>query len=150
MGLFDRSKPTEVHDPVFGVLKWSKARWSGEVVSPTGNGTVTVAIARDAAGPKLEDGAAYRELSANYSALAPKLSAALFALWEPGLAEPLWDESWPSTEAELWRMLELCSLEINQGETLVLLYAFKGDVWPDAMFTVAVHGAQVHPLALDD
>jgi hypothetical protein len=150
MGLFSRSKPAEVHDPVFGTLKWSKDHWTGVVPSPIGKGTVLVSVARDVAGPRPEDGVTYQRFAANYSALTPKLSAALFVLWEPGLSEPLWEESWPSTEKELWRMLELSSLEVQQDGTLELLYAFRDDVWPDAMFTLAVQGAQVHPLSLDD
>lgn len=135
---------------MLGLLKWSKSRWNGEVPSPAGNGSILLSVARDASGPQPEDGVAFKEFLASYSALAPKLSSALFALWEPGHSEPLWEESWPSTEQELWRILELNSLEIQPGGKLELLYAFKGDVWPDAMFTLAVQGSQVRPLSLDD
>ena len=97
-----------------------------------------------------EDGATYSEFLANYASIEASLRSALFSLWEPGLAEPLWERSWPTTEEELWRMLKLSSLEVQPDGKLQLLYAFKGEVWPDAMFTIEVQGAQVRPLALDD
>ena len=62
----------------------------------------------------------------------------------------MWEESWPTTEEELWRMLELNCVTIGPSSAIELLYAFAGEVWPDAMFTVEVIREQVRPLALDD
>jgi hypothetical protein len=150
MGIFRRSASAAIVDPVFGRLTQTKLAWQGEVPSPTGQSNVLLSVERGAEGPTAEDRAAYSAFVENYPALTSKLRAGLFELWRPGLASGLWEEQWPTTAETLWAMLELSSLCIPPGGKLELLYAFGGDVWPDAMFILCVEGKQVVPVALDD
>jgi hypothetical protein len=150
MGIFSRSASPAKVDPVFGRLTQSKLAWQGEVPSPTGQSNVLLSVERGAEGPTAEDRAAYSAFVDNYPALRSELRDGLFELWRPGIGDALWEEQWPTTAEALWAMIELSSLCIQPGGKLELLYAFGGDVWPDAMFTLRVEGKQVIPVALDD
>lgn len=107
MGLFGRSRLPEIRDPILGVLEWNKSHWQGAVSSPGGSGTVLLTVARGAKGSSAEDRATYEALCADYPSLEPKLKGALFKLSQSELAEPLWEDSWPTTERALWGMLEI-------------------------------------------
>lgn len=61
-----------------------------------------------------------------------------------------WEGPSPRTADELWRMLRLESLRIHPGGPLELTFVFRDEVWPDAMFIVAVEGGVVRGLSLDD
>lgn len=41
-------------------------------------------------------------------------------------------------------------VEVQRSGEIVLMYAFKEELWPDAVFSVLVHGSDVRPLHLDD
>jgi hypothetical protein len=150
MGIFSRSASPAMVDPVLGRLTQTKLAWQGAVPSPTGASNVLLFVERGSKGPTAEDRAAYSAFVESYPALTSELQAGLFELWRTGIAEPLWEEQWPTTAEALWLMLELSSLSIQPGGKLELLYAFGGDVWPDAVFTLLVEGKQVIPVALDD
>jgi hypothetical protein len=149
MSLLSRSSRRQLTDATFGLLTLGKSGWTGEAPWP-GGGKILVSLERGEDGPLEGDRAVFKALIDNYSAIAPHLQQALFALWEPHLRDPFWEQSWPTTPKALWQMLELSSLAIGAKGKVHLLFAFGGEVWPDAMFTVEVEGTQVTPLSLDD
>lgn len=151
MAWFRRESPRTVDDPVFGTLTLRRrSDWEGEVASPTPGETLAVSISRPSEPPTTADREVFAEFVADYSRLVPALSSELFKLLDPSARTPGWDGPSPRTADELWRMLRLESLHIQPGRPLELLFAFRGDVWPDAMFTVAVAGTDVRGLSLDD
>ena len=149
MALFGKAPRPRISDPAFGTLTLGPSGWSGDAPWLDGQ-HILVSVERGDAGPLDEDRTAFLDLTSNYRALAPGLQQALFALWTPGLGQPLWEESWTTTPEALWQMLELSSVAIRSNGKIELLFAFAGEVWPDAMFNVEVSGSQVRPLSLDD
>lgn len=99
------------------------------MVSPAGDEKLSVSISRMEQNPTVEDRRVFTEFATNYPLLVPLLSAELF---------------------KLWRMLRLEVVYIFPRKPLQLLFAFRGDVWPDAIFNVAVDGTHVEGLSLDD
>jgi hypothetical protein len=82
--------------------------------------------------------------------LVPSLKVELFKLLEPGLRRPEWEGPNPGSADGLWSMLRLEAVSVVPEKPLELLFAFRGDVWPDAMFRIAVDGTHVEGLSLDD
>ena len=63
---------------------------------------------------------------------------------------PDWEGPRPESAMALREMLELSNVTYLRDGTSELLFAFKGDVWPDAMFIVEIRGGKVRGLSLDD
>ena len=151
MPWFRREAPRTVVDPVFGTLILNRrSGWEGRVAAPTSGDTLAVSIARFPEVPNDEDRRVFADFVASYSRLVPSLASELFKLLEPSLRIPSWKGPSPRTSEELWNMVRLESLYFSSGRPLELLFAFRGDVWPDAMFNVAVDGTNVTGLSLDD
>ncbi len=151
MTWFRREAPRTVDDSVFGALTFSRrSAWEGEVASPTPGEKLSVSISRIEEPPTAEDQRVFTEFVARFSRLVPALSSELFKLLEPSLRIRGWDGPSPRTAEELWHMVRLEWLFISPGQPLELLFAFRDDVWPDAMFNVAVDGTNVRGLSLDD
>jgi hypothetical protein len=149
MSIFGGTRP-QLSDAVFGSLVLRRHGWEGTIRSPAGEGTIWVRIERQKEGPQDADRTAMSALRGRYAALLPALADVLFSLWEPGANEPMWEKSWPTTHDELWSMLQLEGASIRKTGSVELLFSFKGEVWPDAMFNVEVNGAHVRALSLDD
>jgi len=151
MGWFRREAVRTVDDPVFGTLRHNRrSGWQGRVASPNPHETLLVSIARFDDPPDAEDRRVFTEFVANYSRLVSPLASELFKLLEPSLHSPGSVGPKSQTPNELWNMVRLESLYLVPGRPLELLFAFRGDVWPDAMFSVAVDGTTVSGLSLDD
>ena len=151
MTWFRREPPRTVADPVFGALTLRRrSDWEGDVAAPTPGETLSVSIARPDEPPTADDRQLFTEFVASYPRLVPTLSSELFRLLDSAVRVPGWEGPSPRTADELWQMLRLESLRIQPGRPLELLFAFRGDVWPDAMFTVAVQGMDVRGVSLDD
>jgi len=127
-----------------------RADWEGEVAAPTPGETLSVSISRPNEPPTADDRKVFTEFVASYSRLVPALSSELFTLLDPTVRIPGWEGPRPRTADQLWRMVRLESLHIQPGRPLELMFAFRDDVWPDAMFNVAVEGRDVRGLSLDD
>jgi hypothetical protein len=140
----------QVNDPLFGVLRQKKNWWDGEVAWPHGGQRISLSVCRLPDEPTQADRDAYQSLCENYSGLLPAIRQSLFELWGPVPPEANWDGPRPSSPQELFDMLELGSLFIEPNGRVELLFAFAGDTWPDGMFTVAVQGNAVEPIAFDD
>jgi hypothetical protein len=151
MAWFRREAPRVVDDSVFGTLTLSRRSvWEGSVASPAPGETLAVSIERGEEPPTAQDQRAFTDFVARYPSLVPALSSELFKLLEPSLRSHGWEGPSPRTAGELWRMVQLEALYITPGQPLELLFAFRDDVWPDAMFNVAVDGTAVRGLSLDD
>ncbi len=151
MTWFRREAPRTMDDPVFGALTFDRrSGWEGKVASPTPGEKLSVSISRLDEPPNAEDRRVFTEFIARYSGLVPGLGSELFKLLEPSVRIPGWEGPSPRTADELWPMVRLESLHISPERPLELLFSFRGDVWPDAMFNVAVDGTNVRGLSLDD
>jgi hypothetical protein len=151
VGIFSRTKPPQVTDPVLGELTLGRHGWEGRMIaSPEAAGTISLRVERTEGAPEEADRAAVVAVLRGYQELVPELKVALFQLWQPYIEEPLWDGSWPATAQALWAMLQLEGATVRRSGAVDLLYAFKGDVWPDAVFNVQVNGGSVVPLFVDD
>jgi hypothetical protein len=124
--------------------------WEGEVTSPTPGERLAVSVARPNEAPTAEDRKVFTEFVASYPLLVPALSSELFKLMDPAVRTQGWEGPSPRTENELWRMVRLEVLHIQPGRPLEVMFAFRDDIWPDAMFNVAVDGGNVRGLSLDD
>jgi len=148
---FRRKAPCTVDDPVFGTLSLSRRSvWEGQVGSPVPGETLLVSLSRADEAPTPEDRRAFTEFVASYSSLVPALMSELFKLLEPSIRTPGWGGPSPLTANELWRMVRFESLHLSPGQPVELLFAFRDDVWPDAMLSVAVKGTSVRGLSLAD
>lgn len=150
MRLFGRASRKQITDPNLGLLTQDRHGWSGCLPWPDGTQCISLRIESAGDPPNGSIGAAVLACLDNYSALSTRLSGALFSLWQPNLAEPLWEDEWPTSPEMLWSQLQLDGIEVKRSNEIVLLYAFKGEIWPDAIFSVQVNGADVRPLHLDD
>jgi hypothetical protein len=151
MTWFRRNAPRMVDDPVFGTLTLARGSdWEGKVASPTPGERLAVSIARPNEVPTAEDRKVFTEFVASYSLLVPALSSELFKLLDPTVRTPDWEGPSPRTADELWRMVRLEALHIQPGRPLELMFAFRDDIWPDAIFNLAVEGRDVRGLSLDD
>lgn len=151
MRWFGRKAPRTVDDPVFGRLTLRQhSGWYGEVSSPISGERLVVSISSLDEPPGAQDRQAFSEFVARFPQLVPALSSELFELLEPSTRIPGWEGPTPETAEELWKMVRLESLHISTGRPLELLFAFRGEVWPDAMFTVTVDAANVRGVSLDD
>jgi hypothetical protein len=151
MGWFSRNPKPQITDPVFGALELqAPGGWIGEVTSPIDRQRVMLSVVRKLGPPNEEDRRTFQELYDNFSTLVPSLRGELFRLWVPELEVGSWDETAPRTPEGLWDMLQLESLMIFPDSKIRLGFAFVGEFWPDAMFSVDVQHLQVKGISLDD
>lgn len=142
---------SSIHDPVLGQLTRERHGWTGTIPSPTGKGFVHLRIAECAQQDTVEiDSSSLMKFLDNYAEMTDSLRLALFELFKPYLPDPLWKDNWPTSAEALWDILQLEEIELKPTGELGLSYAFIGDIWPDAMFSLLVDGAPVNPMALDD
>ena len=137
------------NDAVFGRIVRGKHGWTLEVSDSEG-GSPSVSLIAGDDGPSDAQRLAHQQLQSQLGVFAGDLTAALYELYSPYLAVPDWDGPRPGSATDLREMLELSSVTYLEDATLELLYAFKGDVWPDAMFTVEIRDGRVRGVALDD
>ncbi|MGS5089323.1 hypothetical protein ACVC7V_22820 [Hydrogenophaga sp. A37] len=137
-------------DPNLGLLTQDRRGWSGHLPWPDSSQRISLRIESTGEPPNDSVGTAVWACLGNYSTLSGRLRSAPFSLWQPYVAQRLWEEEWPTSPEMLWAQLKLDGIEVQRSGEIVLLYAFKGEVWPDAIFSVQVSGADVHPLHLDD
>ena len=148
MGLWKRRSATR-DDPVFGRLSRDRGGWL--VVSSTlGPNLPVVSIDADEKGPSDLQRSAYQQLQSQLVVLAEQLSQALYELYAPYLDVPNWEGPRTDSASHLRAMLELSSVRILQEGVSELLFAFKGDVWPDAMFVIEIRDEKVRGVSLDD
>ncbi|MGL4407436.1 MAG: hypothetical protein ACRCTU_03485 [Zoogloea sp.] len=140
----------QVADPLFGLLRQKNRCWDGEVAWPYGGHNVYLSVCWAPDEPTQVDRDVYQALCENYLRLLPAIRQSLFELWGPVHPDAKWDGPRPSSPQELFNMLELGGLFIEQGSRVELHYNFAGDTWPDGMFTVAIQGNTVEPVAFDD
>lgn len=150
MRLFGQSSRRQVSDPNLGLLTQDRHGWSGRVAGPDGMQSIWLRIDGVGDAPNERIGRAVLACLTNYSALTLPLSGALFSLWQLYLDEPLWEEDYPTSPEQLWAQLQLEGIEVQRSGEIVLAYAFKGELWPDAGFSVQVEGTEVRPLHVDD
>ena len=150
MRLFGRSPRTQLSDPILGVLTQGRHGWSGSLAGPDGSQRIWLRIDSKDNVPKESIGRAILTCLTNYSELSAPLRHALFALWRTYLDEPLLEKDYPTSPEKLWTQLQLEGIEVQRSGKIVLVYAFKGEVWPDVVFSVQVEGTEVRPLHLDD
>jgi hypothetical protein len=110
-----------------------RSGWEGKVAAPTRGEKLSVCVSRLGEPPNAEDRRAFTEFVARYSGLVPVLSSEPFKLLGPSIQIPGWEGPSLHAAEELWPMVRLESLHISPGRPLELLFAFKGDVWPDAI-----------------
>jgi hypothetical protein len=111
---------------------------------------MSILVARTEEGPTDADRQRLLAFRSSYPEIVPSLKAELWRLFEPSVNLPDWDGPNARTPDELWEMLQLESASIYPDKPLELLFAFRGDAWPDAMFSVAVDGVKAWGLSLDD
>lgn len=151
MGFFRRTPPPRITDPVLGTLEYHKGRgWEGAVAVPGEADPVLVSFERGPEGPTEKDREVVARLLSRYPSLVPALRDALFLLWNPMLALPDWEGPRAATPDALWSIVQLNCILLPPTGPAELLFAFRGDVWPDAMFTVAIDGDSVTGISLDD
>jgi hypothetical protein len=63
---------------------------------------------------------------------------------------PTWSRRSPRARERLTLAARVEVLHVQPGRPLELMFAFRDDIWPDAMFNVAVEGWDVRGLSLDD
>ncbi len=149
MSFFSRAAKPTLTDAMFRVLTKQKHGWAGEV--PWIDGSQVSVIVERERGPNEEDRQAFAAVLSGYVSLVPRLSEALFTLWEPELGQAHWAASEaPRTAEDLWRVLKLDCVSVCESGRVRLMYAFAGDFWPDAMFELEVRDGQVTPVSLDD
>jgi len=150
MRLFGQSNRKQVTDPNLGLLTQDRHGWSGNVAGPDGMQSIWLRIDGAGDAPNESIGRAVLACLANYSALTLQLNSALFSLWQPYLDDPLWEDEYPTAPEMLWTQLQLEGVEVQRSGEIVLIYAFKDELWPDAVFSVQIDGSDVRPLHLDD
>ena len=150
MKLFGRSSKRQVTDPNLGVLTQDKHGWSGSLAGPGDTPRIWLRIDGADNVPNERLGRAVVACLSNYAAISAPLSLALSSLWQPYLDEALWEDEYPTSPEMLWAQLQLEGIEGQPSGEIVLLYAFKDEMWPDAVFSVQVDGADVRPLHLED
>lgn len=151
MTWFRREALRTVDDPTFGTLALTRrSGWEGEIASPIPGETLSVSTSRLDGPPTAEDRKVFTEFVASYSRLVTALSSELFTLLESSIRIPGWEGPSPRTADGLCPMVRIESLHIQPGRPLELMFAFRDDVWPDAMFIVAVDGRGVRGLSLAD
>ncbi len=139
-----------VDDRVFGKLILNaRIGWEGQIASPAPDEKIGITVLRLEEPPNAEDQRVFTDFLANYSRLVPTLALALFKLLESTLRTPDWDGPRPLTPEELWTMVRLEGVFLTPGQPLELLFAFRGDLSPDAVFNVAVEGMDVKGSWLD-
>src|SRR5512143_2291547 len=144
MSWFHRDSPRTVEDAVFGILTLKRRfGWEGEVASPVPGERISVSISRAEEGPTAIDRQVCVEFVTNYPSLVPSLKVEVFKLLESSLRLPEWEGPNPGSADELWSMLRLEAVSMGSEKPLELLFAFRGDEWPDAMFRIAVDGKHV-------
>ncbi|MFP8779819.1 hypothetical protein [Hydrogenophaga sp. RWCD_12] len=150
MKLFGRSSRKQATDPSLGLLTQDRHGWSGSVAGPDKTQRIWLRIDGTDDAPNESIGRAVLVCLGNYASLSAPLSRALFSLWQPYLDEPLWGDECPTSPEMLWAQLQLEGVEVQRSCEIVLVYAFKGEVWPEAVFSVQVDGTDVKPLSLED
>jgi hypothetical protein len=137
----------EFDDPIFGHLRQRKDWWLGETVWLNPAHMISVSI-EGSDEPSPGDRTAFLAVREKYGDLLPLIGEALFELW--GKPDASWEGPNPSSSQELLALLELDCVFVKSSGRVELLYGFAGDVWPDAMLTVAVEGGRVKPVSFDD
>jgi hypothetical protein len=149
VSFFGRATESTLSDTTFGTLTKRKHGWAGE--APWIDGSQVAVIIQRERGPNEEDRKTFADFLSSYLSLVPRLSEALFTLWEPEMRQPHWAASEvPRTAEDLWKELELDGVSICESGNVLLAFAFAGDFWPDAMLTLEVSDGQVRPVSLDD
>jgi hypothetical protein len=146
MGLWKR-RGVNREDAVFGRLVRDSHGWTVE--TPEENLPLISLVAGDD-GPTDAQRSAHQRLQSQLNDLAGDLAAALYELYAPYLDIPHWEGPRPDSATALRDMLELSSVRYLKDGIPELLFAFKGDLWPDAMFTVEIRDGKVRGVALDD
>lgn len=134
---------------MFGRLARDRDDWVVEI-SGLRSSLPRVSVLAGEEGPSDVQRSAYRQLPAQLVDLADELSAALYQLYAPYSDVPSWEGPRPESASHLREMLELSSVRFLEEGTPELLFAFKGDVWPDAMFIVEIRDGKVRGVSLDD
>jgi hypothetical protein len=132
----DPKTPTAI-----GVLK-ANPWWSGEADWPHGPSRIGLMIFGSPLGPTDEDRGAFAGIRDAYPELLPKISRAVFSLWEaapPTARDPAFH---PASPAELMALLHLECICFDRSAMVELLY--EGNV---GMFTVGIENENVQPKA---
>jgi hypothetical protein len=130
-----------VDDPVFGRLLFHSAWWSGEAAWH-GASRIGVMIFREPEEPNETDRKAFVAVRDSYALLLPKISHALFSLWEASSANRA--SAGVRNSAELFALLHLECVCIERSGSVELLY--EGN---SGLFTVRVDEGNVQPGAFD-
>jgi hypothetical protein len=143
-GLWKRRAVTR-EDPVFGRIVRGRDDWT-----VAASARPLISCAADDGGPTDAQRCAHQRLETQLRDFAGDLSNALYELYAPYLALPDWDGPRPDSASALRELLELSSVRYLRDGTPELLFAIKGDVWPDAMLIVEIRGGKVRGVSLDD
>jgi hypothetical protein len=128
-----------VTDPIFGRLLHKNAWWSGQAEWSHDLGAVAVMIFRAPREPTEQDRRAFLTARSSYSELLPKISRAVFSLWESASAG-----ADPTTAEKLFKRLHLECVCIDRSGSVDLMY--EGDV---GLFTVRIDHGNVSPRTFD-
>jgi hypothetical protein len=131
-------------DPVFGRFLKRKPWWSGEADWPHGTKRIGVMIFGASQKPTDKDRRAFAAVRDAYPTLLPRISQALFSLWESAPPSARGATSSPANPAELLAQLRLECICIEHSATVELLY--EGAV---GLFTVRIEDGNVQPGAFD-
>ena len=148
MGLWKR-RPVVRDDAVFGRIVRDEHGWTVEA-SDREEHFPLISVAAGDDGPTNAQRSAHQQLQSQLNEFADDLTAALYNLYAPYLDTSDWEGPRPDTPKALREMLELSSVRYSEDAVPEFLFAFKGDVWPDAMFTVEIRNGRVRGVALDD
>ena len=136
-------------DAVFGRIVRDRHGWSVEA-SDSEQHPYLISVAAGDEGPTEAQRLAHQRLQSQLRDFTDDLTAALYELYTPYLDVPDWEGPRPGSATALREMLELSSVRYLEDATPALLFAFKGDVWPDAMFSIEIRDGRVRGVALDD
>jgi hypothetical protein len=148
MRLWKRRRPT-LDDLVFGRLTRDRDCWLAEP-PVVGADRPLVSVVAGEEGPSDAQRSAYQQFQKQLVGLREEISEALYQLYTPYLGVADWQGPRPDSASHLRAMLEFSSVRFLEEGAPELLFAFKGDIWPDAMFIVEIRDGGVRGISLDD
>src|SRR4029453_7956269 len=148
MGLWRRRAKAR-EDAIFGRIVRDRHGWTVEASGSDKNHPVISLIGGDD-GPTDAQRLAHQQLPRQLNEFAEDLTSALYELYAPYLDLSDWEGPRPDSAKALREMVELSSITYLEDGVPELLFAFKGDLWPDATFVVEIRGGKVRGVALDD
>src|SRR5262245_59083125 len=149
--IFRRSRTQRtLQDPILGTIRYDGTDWKATDAIARESDSVLVAMESGEEGPNDSHRSAFQRLAGELALHHEAISAALFDLYRPYQEFDAWQGPRAQSPEILRTMLELSNVRIDVGGVIELIFGFRGDRWPDAMFVLELDARGVRAVSLDD